>query len=244
MGAAKTAHQEKKEKAKRASVREILLRHGLKPKNLEVGLVKLAAIQKQHAKIVRLVKEQQKADWEASNRKLLFGEAQDALEAAEERVLAAYKDLDRIAGDDDLKEEMPLFAGETKTPGELRPIPADEGWKTVGLAGLKDPAIPAGLLKRLDAAGIGTLGDLAAHQEKHPDFPLSYTVTGVGEVSQGKIEAAVDAFWKRRATAVGTTTEQKALAGDPTALGNLAEGDKGKPDRRRRRSALKGGLQE
>lgn len=135
---------------------------------------------------------------------------------------------------------MPLFAGETKTAGEQSP--ADETWKKVRLCDLKDPALPEGILCRLEQAEIRTLGDLAARAEDHGQL-ISETVVGIGAAAQEKIEAAVDAFWKRRAAS--PTTEQKALAGDPAALGALAEGDKGKPKpRRRRRSALKGGLQE
>jgi len=181
---------EKKPRAKRPSVRDLLTRHNLTAAKLEIGLVKLAALVKQHDRIARLIEARNKAQELAATRKAAYNEAADAAEIAEEQVLVAYRKLDEIAGDEDAKA-MPLFEAELKG----RPAPPadrDDSWKAVKLADLKEPAVPKGVLRCLEQADIVTLGQLSVA----PDL-ISRTVKGIGEVGQGKVEAALDAFWAR-----------------------------------------------
>lgn len=192
---------ERKPRAKRPSVRAILTQHHLGAGELEVRLVKLAARVRQHERIAKLIEARQKADAKAADRKAAYNEAADEAETAGEAVLAAYRKLDEIAGDEDAKA-MPLF--EDKLKGKTGP-PEDKGddsWRLMNLADLEDPAIPAGVLTCLERADIRTLGDLAGHYDSLGQLQ---GVKGAGEVAQAKVEAAVDAFWQRRQAAAVPT---------------------------------------
>jgi len=215
---------EKKPRAKRPSVRDLLTRHNLTAAKLEIGLVKLAALVKQHDRIARLIEARNKAQELAATRKAAYNEAADAAEIAEEQVLVAYRKLDEIAGDEDTKA-MPLF--EDKLKAKAPPVPpadGDDSWKAVKLADLKDPAIPKRVLRRLERAGIWTLGQLSQARE-----PISRTVKGIGEVAQAKVEAAVAAqvalAYDSQGGIAGTEDRPRHGAGPrPLGLGFLVFG--------------------
>ena len=84
---------------------------------------------------------------------------------------------------------MPLF---DQPPAET---PEDDiAWRAVGLESLTDPALTPGTVLKLRAAKIDTMGDLADYSAAHEGF---MDIPGVGSETREKIQAAVDAYWKR-----------------------------------------------
>ncbi len=75
---------------------------------------------------------------------------------------------------------------------------ADDTWRAVPLASL---SLPAGIVAKLAAVGIGTVGELADYQE--PDKNTGWTkqltdIAGIGKGAAEKIGAATEQFWSER----------------------------------------------
>ncbi|GEM_PF-244917 len=84
-------------------------------------------------------------------------------------------------------------------PAATGPAEGDESWRTVRLAILKEPEIPAKVLAILQEhePRIETVGDLADWVKAKGDY-WGKDIKGIGPAGQGKIDEALEAFWMRR----------------------------------------------
>jgi len=121
---------------------------------------------------------------------------------AHERAKAAKKRLE--SAQEKLQVEVDKGRGED-TPLLDQAGKSDEAWKTVPLAALEEPKIPAGILEKLEAAAVRTLGDLSKL-----DPTVRGAVKGIGQAKWAKITEAVDAFWSRdRGTVIAQTAPKE-----------------------------------
>lgn len=106
------------------------------------------------------------------------------------QVHVPFDDEDLTDGTGLLAEEFEIVE-ERGQPSQRQSQPADESWKDTPLA---ETSVPASILKKLTAADILTVGDLAAFTEKCELIEIE----GVGAVAAGKVEDAMAKFWEGR----------------------------------------------
>jgi hypothetical protein len=190
-------------------------------------LLKLSAIEKQaHANGISRKALAAKVLAEVDARTLHTAATKER-EKAEEAYNAGLEKLDRIASDEDKLQDMPLL---NQPPA----VPEDDAWKVVALASLTSPGLSAGLLGKLAAVKVETLGALADFQQKHGD-QWYREVKGIGKAALDKIADATEAFWRRRASSPLVTAPEAS----PPAEGQPG-GQEAPPDQ----PALAGGLDE
>jgi hypothetical protein len=88
-------------------------------------------------------------------------------------------------------------------------------WRAVGLEQLTDPGLSPGLVVKLRAAKLDSLGDLADYSQAHEGF---MDIDGVGPAAREKIQAAVDAYWRKNPLA--GVVDEVAAAIDAGELGS------------------------
>lgn len=90
---------------------------------------------------------------------------------------------------------MPLFDAKPGTNGEYHP--ADDSWRAETLAeALKD--VSEAVIAKLHAANLHTVGELADFTAADGGRKRITDVPGIGGATAEKIDAALEAFWKRR----------------------------------------------
>lgn len=101
--------------------------------------------------------------------------------------------------------EMPLFEQPAVAEAAGPVDPEDEGfqaedqsWWGVPLADVLS-GLPPSIIEALNESGLKSVGELA-DASKNPRFKLT-EIPGIGPVKAEKVEAALEAFWKRRAEA-------------------------------------------
>lgn len=161
------------------------------------------ALRESRAKVARLEKLSDEAAKKAK-------EAKKRHESAIEDHFALEQELD--SG----QQRLPFGPDEPATaaaPSSPAPAEPDETWKVVPLATLGiDDELPAGLLAKLEDAGLKTVGDVADHTK--PDqagrSKQLVDIKGIGQAAAAKIETALEQFWAKHAARLAAAASSPA----------------------------------
>lgn len=125
-------------------------------------------------------------------------------------------------------ESLPLFESQAvaEAAGPVEPedenemlTVEDQSWQEVPLADVLS-GLPPSIVSALNESGLKSVGELAG-ASKNPQFKLT-DIPGIGPAKAEKMEAALEAFWKRRAEAANVPEGDAEL--DAAADDNGEEG--------------------